>query len=231
MLALVPVLPGLFYFLSMNVLAAQSSETRSALGIHLSPSTLLLAPVRWSGGIAYNTAGNLGFSLDIGYGSEAINWVRFKHLAPDGRYRFAEVRGEFRHYKRYPSGFSPYMGIEPFYTHTIAELSNGSFLQDGVEGDYLAFSRADFERRQWGAHLVFGYEFPIRKAFYCNFILGVGYAARFISYRNVEDPRSGSVRPTENYIVGDLRQEGWSDGIHGTFRLRLGCYFPARKGR
>ena len=120
------------------------------------------------------------------------------------------------------------MGLEFFYTHTAATLADGLFEQDNLGGE-LSFDRADFTRKQWGIHWLTGYEFPVYKGFFCNFIFGVGYASRVNTYQNIENPMPQDFRVREYLIVGDTRREGWSDSIHGVFRVRLGYYFPARK--
>lgn len=211
----------------MAALQAQPHQVPASFDIHMSPSTLFWMPVRWSGGVGYDTGKRLGYSLDVGYGSEALNAPRFRDLAPDGRYRFKELRAETRYYKRYDSGFHPYIGLEAFYTQTEAALVNGYLEQDGM-GGMLSFERADFQRSQWGIHLLLGYQFPVYKRFFANIILGVGGVSRFVTYRNVENPAPSDIRP-RGYIIGDPRREGKSDDIHGVFRVRLGYFIPVRK--
>ncbi len=221
---------ALALFIATNDLTAQTAKTPPNWGIYLSPSTPFLAPVRWSGGAVYNISNNFGFSIDAGYGSEALNKPRFSGLAPGGRYRFGELRGEARYYRRNLSGGSPYIGLEFFYTHTAATLANGSFEQDSRAGN-LAFDRADFIRKQWGIHWLTGYDFPIYKRFFGNIILGVGYVSRVNSYQNIENPVLLDDFRGNGFLFADPRKEGWSDSIHGVFRVRLGYYFPVGRGQ
>ncbi|MBX2927886.1 MAG: hypothetical protein KF852_08640 [Saprospiraceae bacterium] len=215
------------FLVGMNTLPAQPHQVPASFEVHLSPSTPFLIPVRWSGGVGYDTGKRFGYSLDAGYGSEALNTPRFRDLAPDGRYRFKELRAEARYYKRDASGYHPYVGLEVFYTQTEAALANGIYEQDGT-GGMLSFERADFQRNQWGIHLLAGHQFPIYKRFFANIIFGIGGVSRFVTYRNVENPAPSEVRP-RGYIVGDPLREGRSDDIHGVFRVRLGYFFPVRK--
>lgn len=217
------------FLTGMISLQAQSHHVPASFEVHLSPSTPFLMPVRWSGGVGYDTGKRFGYSLDAGYGSEVLNTPRFRDLAQDGRYRFKELRAEARYYKRYPSGFHPYIGLEAFYTDMEAALANGLFAQDNAAGE-LAFERADFQRKQWGIHFIAGYTFPIHKRFFGNIIWGFGFVKRFVTYRNVENPTPRDFGRREHLIlVGDTRQEGSSDSIHGVFRVRLGYAFPVRK--
>ena len=191
------------------------TEPKVAKEVHATPSILtfnLLSPFS-----PYNPRYRLGYikgfserwraGLDIGYGSEAINFFSIgENVGED--YQLFEIRPEVYFILNPANKVKQHISLELFYIDQKETLIDNNCI---LENDNrIQFDRADFHRKKIGTHLKYGAFLPITRKFGVNAYAGLGIKYRDNTFSNIINPRSGGEFLDEFSFFERYREEDGS---------------------
>jgi len=228
-------LPLLFLFLLSTSAFSQS------INLHTTPfSALDLAP-RWRIGVEYDTQMDLAFSLDIGYGNDALQVRTTDRRRWDNEYYYLEFRPEIKlfltSFKRnpdfrklqqqrlgsYPQNSSAaYISLEYFHSH----LKNTFYNLDipVASGVGVSFDESRFHKIKNGGHFKIGSKLRLGR-FIMDFSGGVGHTRRnkfYTDTKNLQTYMHFYFPEREWNFADSYKKIGVDNLIHFTLNFRFG---------
>ncbi len=231
-------LPLLFLlFLSTSIFS-------QSINLHTSPFTALDLAPRWRIGVEYDTQMDLAFSLDIGYGNDALQTRTTDRRRWDNNYYYLEFRPEIKLFLtsfkrtpnfrklqqqrlgRYPANSSAaYISLEYFHSHLKNTFSNTNILLSS--NLVVRFDEGRFHKIKNGGHFKIGIKHQAGR-FVIDFSGGIGGTRRHKFYTDVKNwIPNYSFYPeafdSEPFDFADKHEFiGTRSLVHATLNLRIG---------
>lgn len=221
------------------------SAFSQSINLHTSPFTALDLAPRWRVGIEYDTQTDVAFSLDIGYGNDALQTKATDRRRWDSEYYYLEFRPEIKlfltSFKRNPnfrktqqqklqklgirqeSNSAAYISLEYFHSrlqNTFYDLGVNLSSDAGV-----FFDKGTFHKIKNGGHFKLGVKHRNGRLI-IDFSGGIGGTRRNKFYTNVENPSTytpfdGGIVEAFNF-ADSYKTIGKTSLVHATLNLRLG---------
>ena len=219
-----------------------------SINLHTSPFTALDLAPRWRIGIEYDTQMDLAFSLDVGYGNDALQVKATDRRRWDNNYYYLEFRPEiklfltsfkrnpdFRKLQQQKSGSYPknssaaYISLEYFHSHLKNTFYNLDIPISPPVG--VSFDEGKFHKIKNGGHFKIGIKHRVSR-FLMDFSTGIGGTRRHKFYTDVKN----SMTSTSLYFndrawdfVDDYKEVGTDSLVHLTLNFRLGYIIWRKK--
>lgn len=204
--------------------AQYSPDTTRKLDFHITPITFIDYSPRIRIGVEYTNKWNLGYSLNFGYGDDAIPEITGMYMAGEN-YQFFEIRPEIKYYLN--SSFQrvrPYISAELFGIFLTMDRKDSYYYPDEGVG-VIYFDKAKVEKLKYGSHIKLGVKvFSIRKIS-IDAYAGIGMANRDVSYYGIKNPISQPEGVFEEWFINQLKIEGSKLIPHLTLGLKFGLFF------
>lgn len=224
------------------LLLLSTSAFSQSINLHTSPSTALDMAPRWRIGVEYDTQMEWAFSLDVGYGNDALQVKATDRRRWDNEYYYLEFRPEIKlfltSFKRNPnfrkhirqrlgqyphSNSSGYISLEYFHSHLKNTFYNSSI--EISRDTRILFDEGTFHKIKNGGHFKIGVKHRDGR-FIMDFSTGIGGTQRHKFYTEIKN--SMTYTPFYDYDdnklfpVDDYRKVGVNSLVHFTLNLRLG---------
>ncbi len=217
------------------------SAFSQSINLHTSPFTALDLAPRWRIGVEYDTQMDLAFSLDVGYGNDALQVKAKDRRRWSNEYYYLEFRPEIRlfltglkrksNYRkiqqqrlgRYPeSNTSGYISLEYFHSHLKNTFNNSSI--EVSHDTRILFDKGRFHKIKNGGHFKIGAKHRVGR-FIMDFSTGIGGVRRHKFYTEIENSMTSSPlfhNDREWMFTDDYRKIGKDSLVHLTLNFRLG---------